>query len=98
MRAAGDRFRAAAGEQLKIWGARIGCPVVTRPQDADAAGLAYDAPAEASKGGYDLLPIDTAGRLHNKANLMAEVQKISRAIKKLDPPAPHSVLLVLAAT
>jgi fused signal recognition particle receptor len=98
MLAAGDTFRAAAVEQLKIWGARVGCPVVTRPQDADAAGLAYDALAEARKGGYDVLLIDTAGRLHNKANLMAELQKIIRVIKKLDPAAPHSVLLVLDAT
>jgi len=98
MLAAGDTFRAAAVEQLKIWGARAGCTVVTRPQDADAAGLAYDALAEAQKAGGDVLLIDTAGRLHNKANLMAELQKISRVIKKLDPAAPHSVLLVLDAT
>jgi fused signal recognition particle receptor len=98
MLAAGDTFRAAAVEQLKIWGARTGAIVVTRPQDADAAGLAYDALAEAAKGGYDVLLIDTAGRLHNKVNLMAELQKISRVIKKLDPAAPHSVLLVLDAT
>jgi fused signal recognition particle receptor len=96
--AAGDTFRAAAVEQLKIWGARTGCTVVTRPQDADAAGLAYDALAEARKAGADVLLIDTAGRLHNKANLMAELQKITRVIKKLDPAAPHSVLLVLDAT
>jgi fused signal recognition particle receptor len=96
--AAGDTFRAAAVEQLKIWGARTGCTVVTRPQDADAAGLAYDALVEARKAGADILLIDTAGRLHNKANLMAELQKITRVIKKLDPTAPHSVLLVLDAT
>ncbi len=96
--AAGDTFRAAAVEQLKIWGERTGCTVVTRPQDADAAGLAYDALAEARKIGADVLLIDTAGRLHNKANLMAELQKITRVIKKLDPAAPHSVLLVLDAT
>ncbi len=96
--AAGDTFRAAAVEQLKIWGERTGCTVVTRPQDADAAGLAYDALAEARKMGADVLLIDTAGRLHNKANLMAELQKITRVIKKLDPAAPHSVLLVLDAT
>ncbi len=96
--AAGDTFRAAAVEQLKIWGERIGCTVVTRPQDADAAGLAYDALAEARTAGADVLLIDTAGRLHNKANLMAELQKITRVIKKLDPDAPHSVLLVLDAT
>jgi fused signal recognition particle receptor len=96
--AAGDTFRAAAVEQLKIWGERTGCTVVTRPQDADAAGLAYDALAEARAAGADVLLIDTAGRLHNKANLMAELQKITRVIKKLDPAAPHSVLLVLDAT
>jgi fused signal recognition particle receptor len=96
--AAGDTFRAAAVEQLKIWGERTGCTVVTRPQDADAAGLAYDALAEARTAGADVLLIDTAGRLHNKANLMAELQKITRVIKKLDPAAPHSVLLVLDAT
>jgi fused signal recognition particle receptor len=96
--AAGDTFRAAAVEQLKIWGERTGCTVVARPQDADAAGLAYDALAEARKAGADVLLIDTAGRLHNKANLMAELQKITRVIKKLDPAAPHSVLLVLDAT
>jgi fused signal recognition particle receptor len=96
--AAGDTFRAAAVEQLKIWGERTGSIVVTRPQDADAAGLAYDALAEARKMGADVLLIDTAGRLHNKANLMAELQKITRVIKKLDPVAPHSVLLVLDAT
>ena len=95
---AGDTFRAAAVEQLKIWGERTGCTVVTRPQDADAAGLAYDALAEARTAGADVLLIDTAGRLHNKANLMAELQKITRVIKKLDPAAPHSVLLVLDAT
>jgi len=96
--AAGDTFRAAAVEQLKIWGARTGCTVVTRPQDADAAGLAYDALVEARKAGADILLIDTAGRLHNKADLMAELQKITRVIKKLDASAPHSVLLVLDAT
>jgi fused signal recognition particle receptor len=96
--AAGDTFRAAAVEQLKIWGARTGCTVVTRPQDADAAGLAYDALAEARKASADVLLIDTAGRLHNKADLMAELQKITRVIKKLDAAAPHSVLLVLDAT
>ena len=96
--AAGDTFRAAAVEQLKIWGARTGCTVVTRPQDADAAGLAYDALVEARKAGADILLIDTAGGLHNKADLMAELQKITRVIKKLDASAPHSVLLVLDAT
>ena len=95
---AGDTFRAAAVEQLQIWGERTGCPVVTRPQGADAAGLAYDALIEARVQGSDILLIDTAGRLHNKANLMAELQKIVRVLKKVDPQAPHSELLVLAAT
>jgi fused signal recognition particle receptor len=96
--AAGDTFRAAAVEQLQIWGERAGCPVVTRPNGADAAGLAYDALEEARRDGADVLLIDTAGRLHNKTDLMAELQKIVRVLKKLDPAAPHSVLLVLDAT
>jgi fused signal recognition particle receptor len=96
--AAGDTFRAAAVEQLQIWGERIGCPVVTRPEGSDAAGLAYDAMIQARDGASDILLIDTAGRLHNKANLMAELQKIVRVLKKVDPQAPHSVLLVLDAT
>ena len=96
--AAGDTFRAAAVEQLQVWGERTGCPVVTRPEGADAAGLAYDAMIEARAGGADILLIDTAGRLQNKANLMAELQKIVRVLKKVDPQAPHSVLLVLDAT
>ncbi len=96
--AAGDTFRAAAVEQLQIWGERAGCPVITRPQGADAAGLAYDALEMARRDGADVLLIDTAGRLHNKADLMAELQKIVRVLKKLDPGAPHAVLLVLDAT
>ncbi|MBV9524074.1 MAG: signal recognition particle-docking protein FtsY [Alphaproteobacteria bacterium] len=96
--AAGDTFRAAAVEQLRIWGERTGAKVVTRPQGADAAGLAYDALAAAKAEGADILLIDTAGRLHNKADLMGELQKIVRVIKKLDPAAPHTVLLVLDAT
>jgi fused signal recognition particle receptor len=96
--AAGDTFRAAAVEQLQIWGERIGCPVVTRPEGSDAAGLAYDAMIQARDVTSDILLIDTAGRLHNKANLMAELQKIVRVLKKVDPQAPHSVLLVLDAT
>jgi fused signal recognition particle receptor len=96
--AAGDTFRAAAVEQLRIWGERTGCVVVTRPQGSDSAGLAYDALVEAKAAGADILLIDTAGRLHNKSDLMAELQKISRVLKKLDPEAPHSVLLVLDAT
>ena len=96
--AAGDTFRAAAVEQLRIWGERTGCPVVWRPDGADAAGLAFDALEQARRDSADVLLIDTAGRLHNKANLMAELQKIVRVIKKVDPAAPHSVLLVLDAT
>ena len=96
--AAGDTFRAAAIEQLKIWGERAGCPVVARDPGADAAGLAYDALETARNAGDDLLLIDTAGRLHNKADLMAELQKIIRVLRKLDPGAPHDCLLVLDAT
>jgi fused signal recognition particle receptor len=96
--AAGDTFRAAAVEQLKIWGERTGCPVTTRPQGADAAGLALDALYEAKAEGADLLLIDTAGRLQNRTDLMGELQKIVRVLKKGDPTAPHSVLLVLDAT
>ena len=96
--AAGDTFRAAAVEQLQVWGERAGCPVVTRPQGSDAAGLAYDALEQARRDGADVLLIDTAGRLQNKTDLMAELQKIVRVLKKLDPAAPHAVLLVLDAT
>jgi fused signal recognition particle receptor len=98
MLAAGDTFRAAAVEQLKVWGERTDCPVIARDTGADAAGLAYDAVAEARKQGCDLLFIDTAGRLQNKTDLMAELAKIVRSIKKVDETAPHSVLLVLDAT
>ncbi|HVH81004.1 MAG TPA: signal recognition particle-docking protein FtsY [Stellaceae bacterium] len=96
--AAGDTFRAAAVEQLQIWGERTGARVVTRPQGADAAGLAFDALQEAKNEGADILLIDTAGRLHNKADLMAELQKLVRSLKKIDTAAPHAVLLVLDAT
>ena len=96
--AAGDTFRAAAVEQLQVWGERTGCPVTAKETGADAAGLAYDAVAKAQKDGADLLLIDTAGRLHNKSNLMAELQKVVRVIQKLAPDAPHDVLLVLDAT
>jgi fused signal recognition particle receptor len=96
--AAGDTFRAAGVEQLQIWGDRTGCRVVTSPAGSDAAGLAYDAFVQARAEGSDILLIDTAGRLHNKANLMGELQKIVRVLKKVDPQAPHSVLLVLDAT
>jgi len=96
--AAGDTFRAAAVEQLKIWGERVGAPVVTRKIGADAAGLAYDALQQAQEEARDVLMIDTAGRLQNKADLMAELEKIIRVIHKLDPSAPHTVLLTLDAT
>jgi fused signal recognition particle receptor len=96
--AAGDTFRAAAVEQLKIWGDRTGTPVIAREEGADAAGLAFEALEEARRRGADVLLIDTAGRLHNKSGLMAELQKIVRVLKKVDATAPHSVLLVLDAT
>jgi len=98
MIAACDTFRAAAVEQLTIWGERAGVPVMARPAGSDPAGLAFDALEAARRDGTDVLLIDTAGRLHNKANLMAELQKIVRVLKKLDPAAPHAVLLVLDAT
>jgi fused signal recognition particle receptor len=99
MFAAGDTFRAAAVEQLQIWGDRTGCTVVAPAKNgADAAGLAHDALARARAEGADVLLIDTAGRLHNKAALMEELRKIIRVIRKLDPAAPHSVLLTLDAT
>ena len=96
--AAGDTFRAAAIDQLKIWGERTGCKVVAGSPGADAAGLAFEAIETARVQGNDVVLIDTAGRLHNKTDLMAELQKILRVIKKLDPEAPHDVLLVLDAT
>lgn len=96
--AAADTFRAAAVEQLKVWGERTGCPVVSRPAGADAAGLVFDALAEAIKRGDDVLFIDTAGRLQNRSELMEELQKIVRIIKKQIPDAPHACLQVLDAT
>ncbi len=98
MLAAGDTFRAAAIEQLTIWGKRIGAETISRPAGADAAGLAFDALKEAQGNGTDILFIDTAGRLQNKAHLMDELDKMVRVIKKLDSTAPHAVLLVLDAT
>jgi fused signal recognition particle receptor len=98
MLAAGDTFRAAAVEQLKIWGERTGAEVVARDTGADAAGLAFDAMKEAQEKGVDVLLIDTAGRLQNKAELMDELEKVIRVIKKHDPDAPHTVLLTLDAT
>ena len=96
--AAGDTFRAAAIEQLTVWGNRVGAKTISRPQGADSAGLAFDALKEAQEDGTDILFIDTAGRLPNKTYLMDELDKMVRVIKKLDPAAPHAVLLVLDAT
>jgi fused signal recognition particle receptor len=96
--AAGDTFRAAAIEQLKIWGERTGSEVVASKLGADAAGLAYDAFERAKANGSDVLIIDTAGRLQNKAELMAELEKVVRVLGKHDPDAPHTVLQTLDAT
>ena len=98
MMAAGDTFRAAAISQLKIWGDRTGVEVVAGDQGGDAAALAYQALEKARKQQVDLLLIDTAGRLHNKGDLMQELSKVVRVMKKLDPAAPHATLLVLDAT
>ncbi|MEO1197648.1 MAG: signal recognition particle-docking protein FtsY [Pseudomonadota bacterium] len=98
MLAAGDTFRAAAIEQLKIWGGRIDAPVIARAQGSDAASLAFEALDRAVDEGTDVLLIDTAGRLQNKADLMAELEKVVRVIQKKIPGAPHDVLLVLDAT
>ena len=98
MLAAGDTFRAAAIEQLKIWGTRTNSPVIAREHGADAAGLAFDALTTAKAEGVDVLLIDTAGRLQNRAELMSELEKVVRVIKKVDTEAPHAVLLVLDAT
>ncbi|MCL4147255.1 UNVERIFIED_CONTAM: hypothetical protein GTU68_000598, partial [Idotea baltica] len=98
MLAAGDTFRAAAIEQLKIWAERTGSSIVARDQGSDAAGLAFDAMEEAKASGTDVLMIDTAGRLQNRVELMAELEKVIRVIKKHDETAPHHVLLTLDAT
>ncbi|WP_348272869.1 signal recognition particle-docking protein FtsY [Mesorhizobium sp. YR577] len=98
MLAAGDTFRAAAIEQLKIWGERTNSPVVASKLGADAAGLAFDAFVKAKEAGSDVLIIDTAGRLQNKAELMAELEKIVRVLNKHDPEAPHTVLQTVDAT
>jgi len=95
---AGDTFRAAAVEQLQIWGERTGALVISAPANSDSAGLAFDALTRARAQGADVLLIDTAGRLHNKAALMEELRKIIRVLRKQDEAAPHSVLLVLDAT
>ena len=95
---AGDTFRAAAVEQLKVWADRAGASFMSRPNGADAAGLAFDALARAQAEGFDVVLIDTAGRLQNKQGLMDELTKMIRVLHKLDPAAPHEVLLVLDAT
>jgi len=96
--AAGDTFRAAAVEQLQVWGTRAGVPVLTAPEGSDPASLAFDAMTKAQEDGADLLMIDTAGRLQNRQDLMEELAKIVRVIRKKDPEAPHNTLLVLDAT
>ncbi|RMF10561.1 MAG: signal recognition particle-docking protein FtsY [Alphaproteobacteria bacterium] len=98
MLAAGDTFRAAAIEQLQVWGDRVGVPVVSSKVGADAAGLAFDALKRAREEGADVLMIDTAGRLQNKQGLMDELAKVIRVLRKQDETAPHDVLLVLDAT
>ena len=98
MLAAGDTFRAAAIEQLKIWSDRTGSAFIARATGADAAGLAFDAVRAAKEQDVDVLLIDTAGRLQNRTELMEELEKVVRVIKKVDPSAPHAVLLVLDAT
>lgn len=96
--AAGDTFRAAAVDQLRVWGDRAGVPVLTAPEGSDPASLAFDAMTQAEADGADLLMIDTAGRLQNRADLMEELAKIVRVIRKKDESAPHNTLLVLDAT
>jgi fused signal recognition particle receptor len=98
MLAAADTFRAAAIDQLKIWAERTGADFIAREAGADAAGLVFDAVAAAKQRGFDLLLVDTAGRLQNRTELMNELEKIVRVMKKVDPSAPHAVLLVLDAT
>ncbi|TVS04009.1 MAG: signal recognition particle-docking protein FtsY [Rhodobacteraceae bacterium] len=98
MIAAGDTFRAAAVEQLQVWGERAGVPVMTAPEGSDPASLAHDALTRARAEGVDLLMIDTAGRLQNRTDLMEELAKILRVLRKIDPEAPHNTLLVLDAT
>jgi fused signal recognition particle receptor len=98
MLVAGDTFRAAAIDQLKIWGERTGATVMAREPGADPAGLAFDAVTAAKAQGVDVVLIDTAGRLQNRAELMSELEKIVRVLRKVEPTAPHAVLLVLDAT
>ena len=98
MMVAGDTFRAAAIDQLKIWGERTGASVMAREPGADAAGLAFDALTAAKTNGVDIVLVDTAGRLQNRAELMSELEKMVRVMRKVEPAAPHAVLLVLDAT
>ena len=98
MLAAGDTFRAAAIEQLKIWGSRTGATVIAREQGSDAASLAFEALTAAKAQAADVLIVDTAGRLQNRIELMSELEKLVRVMKKVKPSAPHAVLLVLDAT
>jgi fused signal recognition particle receptor len=96
--AAGDTFRAAAIEQLQVWGQRTGAEVIAKPAGSDASGLAFEAVTRARTEGKDVLIIDTAGRLQNRDELMSELEKIIRVIRKVDPTAPHATLLTLDAT
>ncbi|MFY9880308.1 MAG: signal recognition particle-docking protein FtsY [Pseudolabrys sp.] len=98
MLVAGDTFRAAAIDQLKIWGERTGASVMAREPGADAAGLAFDAIATAKQQGIEVVLVDTAGRLQNRAELMSELEKMVRVMRKIEPTAPHAVILVLDAT
>jgi fused signal recognition particle receptor len=98
MLAAGDTFRAAAIAQLQIWGTRIGAPVISGKEGGDAAGIVFDGVKQATASGEDVLIVDTAGRLQNKAHLMDELSKIRRVLGRLNPEAPHDILLVLDAT
>jgi fused signal recognition particle receptor len=98
MLVAGDTFRAAAIDQLKIWGERTGAKVVAREPGSDAAGLAFDAITAAKSEGVEVVLVDTAGRLQNRAELMSELEKMVRVMRKVEPTAPHAVLLVLDAT
>ncbi|WP_443971030.1 signal recognition particle-docking protein FtsY [Sphingobium sp. CR28] len=98
MLAAGDTFRAAAIGQLKVWADRIGVPIVSGPEGGDAAGIVFDAVKQATDSGTDVLIVDTAGRLQNKRELMDELAKIRRVLGRLNPAAPHDVVLVLDAT
>ena len=98
MLAAGDTFRAAAVEQLQVWGQKQGVPVMAQPSGADSASVIFDALESARSRKIDIVIADTAGRLHNKTNLMEELAKVVRVAAKVDPFAPHEVLLVLDAT